>query len=605
MQQFTTPPPANAPYAAFQDYSTPPAFNAPALGLPLPGGVGGLPANPGLQMNTNPLPPALQSGAQRSVPLTPTTPPPFASYPQEMPMAGLQQPQQAMQGGQRDTRSMYPMRFAEGGTADTADAISDMGRYGDSVLVHMSPEEVNSLQGLAQLNGTSMTINPHTGMPEAFKLGRFLKKLAPTLIGGALAATGVGAPLAAAMVGLGSTALTGSLKKGLMAGLSAYGGASLAGAAGLGGSISNNAFGALSNKAGFFGAEMGAGLSAAPGTSGAAAATGAATPPTAPAVTPPPAIPGIEQGPLPMTKIPMPTVNNPVLTAADATKQGIFGKFGTNFAEASRSGLPGGTPEFVSKAAPMLAASGLLSGVSGALSPGSRDPGTGAIDNSYEGPYFAQRRTASFAPSTEDVISSSKQRRYYDVDMPEIYNVSGDLVVPGSSTERGALIRQPFLNPKAKKNQNMYSYRNVPFGMSQEEYNRLVSGQFEGLAPFYAEGGEVHMDDGAFVVDARTVSELGNGSSNAGIDLLRRVGGQPVQGPGDGVSDSVHARIGGAQEARVARDEVIIPAQAVKRLGGGNPKRGTDKLYAMMDKAHRARKSAKRGQDTNLRRGLA
>jgi hypothetical protein len=120
-----------------------------------------------------------------------------------------------------------------------------------------------------------------------------------------------------------------------------------------------------------------------------------------------------------------------------------------------------------------------------------------------------------------------------------------------------------------------------------------------------ARGGPVNMHNGAFVVDARTVSELGNGSSNAGIELLQRLGGQPVRGGGDGVSDSVPARIGGKQEARVARDEVIFQPKAVKRLGGGSAKRGTQKLYAMMEKAHKARKRAGRGQDTKLAKGLA
>ena len=121
----------------------------------------------------------------------------------------------------------------------------------------------------------------------------------------------------------------------------------------------------------------------------------------------------------------------------------------------------------------------------------------------------------------------------------------------------------------------------------------------------YAGGGSVDMRDGSFVLDARTVSEIGNGSSNAGMELLSRLGGKPVRGPGDGVSDSVKASIGGTQEARVARDEVILPPEAVRRIGGGSEKRGTQKLYALMDKAHKARKKAKRGQDTKLRRGLA
>jgi hypothetical protein len=115
-----------------------------------------------------------------------------------------------------------------------------------------------------------------------------------------------------------------------------------------------------------------------------------------------------------------------------------------------------------------------------------------------------------------------------------------------------------------------------------------------------AKGGNVHLEDGAFVVDARTVSELGNGSSSAGQDILARMGGRPIKGPGDGVSDSIHANIGGRQEARVARDEVKFSPAAVKRVGGGSAKKGAQRLYALMHKAQQARKTAKRGEDTGL-----
>jgi hypothetical protein len=120
----------------------------------------------------------------------------------------------------------------------------------------------------------------------------------------------------------------------------------------------------------------------------------------------------------------------------------------------------------------------------------------------------------------------------------------------------------------------------------------------------FARGGDVNMKDGSFVVDARTVSEMGNGSSNAGIERLAAMGGRPVRGGGDGVSDSVRARIGGRQEARVARDEVIFSPEAVARVGGGNHSKGTKKLYALMDRAHKARKKAGRGQDTKVAKGL-
>jgi hypothetical protein len=179
--------------------------------------------------------------------------------------------------------------------------------------------------------------------------------------------------------------------------------------------------------------------------------------------------------------------------------------------------------------------------------------------------------------------------------MPEIYNTMGQVVQPGSHTVRGTQIMQPILNPKAKKGQNMYDFMPVTY-MGGVDPNEEDAG--------YARGGEIELSDGAFVLDARTVSEIGNGSSNAGMEALSRLGGRPINGPGDGVSDSIPARIGRNQPARVARDEVLMPADAVRRIGKGNPKQGADKLYALMDKAHKARKKAGRGQDTKLRHGL-
>ncbi len=50
----------------------------------------------------------------------------------------------------------------------TSQGLASLGRNGDSVLVHMNPTEVAGLQGLAMSQGGSLTINPHTGLPEAF-----------------------------------------------------------------------------------------------------------------------------------------------------------------------------------------------------------------------------------------------------------------------------------------------------------------------------------------------------------------------------------------------------------------------------------------------------
>ena len=107
-----------------------------------------------------------------------------------------------------------------------ANHMATAGRGPDSMLVHMSPREVQSLQSLAEKNGGSLTINPHTGLPEA----GFLDALLPIAAGFALGPAGFGLMSgmgAAAAVG-GITALaTGSLERGLMAGFGAFGGAGL------------------------------------------------------------------------------------------------------------------------------------------------------------------------------------------------------------------------------------------------------------------------------------------------------------------------------------------------------------------------------------------
>jgi hypothetical protein len=69
------------------------------------------------------------------------------------------------------------------------------------------------------------------------------------------------------------------------------------------------------------------------------------------------------------------------------------------------------------------------------------------------------------------------------------------------------------------------------------------------------------------------------------------VTGEPrmVQGTGDGMSDSVPATIEGVQEARLANDEFVIPADVVADIGNGSSNAGAKKLYNMMDRIRKAR----------------
>jgi hypothetical protein len=67
-------------------------------------------------------------------------------------------------------------------------------------------------------------------------------------------------------------------------------------------------------------------------------------------------------------------------------------------------------------------------------------------------------------------------------------------------------------------------------------------------------------------------------------------GGRLLKGPGDGVSDSIPATIGRKQQpARLADGEFVVPARIVSELGNGSTDAGARKLYAMMDRVQKAR----------------
>jgi hypothetical protein len=98
----------------------------------------------------------------------------------------------------------------------------------------------------------------------------------------------------------------------------------------------------------------------------------------------------------------------------------------------------------------------------------------------------------------------------------------------------------------------------------------------------------VALQSGGFVFPADVVSAIGAGSSSAGLEALaKRYGARPVSGKGHGQSDDIHATIDGSQEARVARDEAVLDAAQVAKIGGGDPKKGAKKLYDMMTKVRK------------------
>ena len=109
-----------------------------------------------------------------------------------------------------------------------AEGLAALGRGGDSMMVHMQPEEVAGLQQLAMANGSSLTRNPMTGQMEAFNLGGIFKAAIPMAVGAMM--PGVGTALAAgALTGGAMAAMSGQdpLMGAISGGMGGYGGFNL------------------------------------------------------------------------------------------------------------------------------------------------------------------------------------------------------------------------------------------------------------------------------------------------------------------------------------------------------------------------------------------
>ena len=123
-------------------------------------------------------------------------------------------------------------------------------------------------------------------------------------------------------------------------------------------------------------------------------------------------------------------------------------------------------------------------------------------------------------------------------------------------------------------------------------------------APSFQYGGEVKMEEGGmltggdFVIDAHTVAAIGNGSSQAGgevlDDMMPNVGnpdesfrGLVTAETGDGMSDNVSYEVEGDEQinqALISKDEYIVDRDQVVALGDGDEDAGTARLEALREK---------------------
>ena len=518
----------------------------------------------------------------------------------------------------------------------TAQGLASLGRNGDSMLVHMSPEEVGGLKQVGDSLGIRMSTNPQTGMPEAFSFGDFFTSFLPTIVGAAVggpAGGGLMASMTPILAGAGTGALLAAAKGddplmgGLTGGLGGYGGAGLGQKIGASfGGTTAGSMGKLASQ----GAQqvMGGGGAGnlgmfATNLTGATPALGATN-----------FVPGVAQvgssvgtipqiggaanlgNAIPVDKsiaslaggyTPPPTIGQNLGDLGTGVKNLTgFGDMSIGDAYKQFTDVGGGSAMDLA----MPVGTAVLAG----LEPSDLGYGT---DNLYEDPDKGKYR----GPQGQ-------------LNLSDRFDTGLRLAAGGTITSGG--IRDLYGTPD---NQPTMSPGLGGFGLGR--LNNLAGEQAMTQAQTlgYEEGGSVEgstkgittaegiasidpskvrgdmVDDMARLpyrydrivapgaLDFYTIPSLEYNPETYARALRKQEGmakGGYLNGQGDGMSDSIPATIEGKQPARLADGEFVIPADVVSHLGNGSSKAGSKRLYAMLDKVRHARTgNKKQGKEIN------
>jgi len=191
--------------------------------------------------------------------------------------------------------------------------------------------------------------------------------------------------------------------------------------------------------------------------------------------------------------------------------------------------------------------------------------------NTYTGePRFAQGGSTS--NKYLKMLEEEEKKRREDAEEAESRTKKFDVgVVSRSRTQQ---LSSPYA-AALQELQAAYKKRGIPFAKPAKTSMDVMGDSLDEVP--YAAGGGI-------------MSHLGGYSD----------GGRLLKGPGDGMSDSIPAKIGAKQPARLADGEFVIPADVVSHLGNGSTEAGAKKLYAMMNKVRHARTgNKKQGKQIN------
>ena len=436
-------------------------------------------------------------------------------------------------------------------THQLAQGLASLGRYGDSMLMHVSPAEVEGLSALGKMTGHKLHTNPHTGMPEAFDFGSFLASLLPTaagfMMGGpagaALGLKGTAATLAPIAAGMatgaavagakGEDMLTGTL----MGGLGGFGGGNLAGSLG----------------------KMGATTAANTAANTAATSAGGYTTPA-------------------MEEALKTGVAGPMLPSAQAANTALLQPGAFN--PALSQSIPGAT---VATTAPMTYSQGL----------GQVGEGIGQLASDPFGTGFEAFKTAGgsafdlaapvgmaglagmqpepYDPSEDDAKRKAEENKYRD---PRTGLLNLSQASPGLKLmATGGTVGTAKSTISSGGIQDLYGTNDQTTGTQDVSKDGYGIGRLENLA---SQGSNAKAADSFYAMGGPIA--FAKGGHQGYLD-----------GAGDGMSDSIPATIEGKQPASLADGEFVIPADVVSHIGNGSSKAGSKQLYAMLDRIRKAR----------------
>jgi len=535
--------------------------------------------------------------------------------------------------------------YARGGAVNQGQGLASLGRGQDSMLVHMTPGEVQGLQQLAMKHGGSLTTNPQTGLPEA----GILSSLLPLALGFALGPAGLqmsSLAAAATVGGIGALA-TGSLSKGLMYGLGAYGGSELgSGLQGVGAQQAEALKAAEINQVANTTANTSGSASADTAFKYAEAnkekaiqdamAKGRFTDDPSGYVGDNAYRASLTQNPIDdrllyNTNMPADYRTNP------------FSKEGVEFAQSQ-----GSTGEDIAQMARESATT------SSSLYPTIKtySPETqAAIDrspfqNSMQG---IRELTGQGTGTASDAFKGLIGNAANDKTGVAASGLGG---YSGAAKTAGMALAPAIPDLMKQNTLNVAGTQPSPFVRKEYSFSQQVNPNFgQPGQPYYLNQGYTAAAKGGAIGDTSgimstprpfqkmsTASLLAmargkNKSSNtakqelaarqsAGEDVTPQVnaasgglmnfagsdyaaGGKLLRGPGDGMSDSIPAVIKGKnpQRAALADGEFVIPADVVSHLGNGSTEAGSRHLYSMMDKVRKARTgNPKQGKQINAAR---